>query len=245
MNAVNETMYREIRQVLDDARVDQNIRVIIITGSIYRKGDQEKQAFCAGADLKEHASGKRDKIQKKKYIELAHRTTHQLYEFPKPTIAAVNGPGRGAGFELALNCDFILMADTATLAFSETGLGTFVGGGVTAHLTNIIGLMKAKELVYTGKILDGPEAVNSGIALKSMPVAELIPASRKLAQILAEKAPLSLQLAKQGLQQGRLLDNKTILRFETDSILSCMETEDWLEGIQAFIQKRKPDFKGR
>jgi enoyl-CoA hydratase len=218
---------------------------LVITGSILKKDNREKQAFCAGADLKEHSSGKRSYIQKRQYILLAHDTTHKIYDFPKPIIAAVNGPARGAGAELALNCDFIIMADTATIAFPEVGLGTFVGGGITSHLPSIIGIVKAKELIYTGKILDGDSAVKLGLALLSVPVENLQETAHRLAIRLSEQAPISLRFAKQRLQNSRLQDVKSSLIHETDAILSCMETEDWHEGIKAFLEKRKPLYKGK
>ena len=245
MNAVNETMYREIQEVLRNAESDDNIRVIIFTGSVYRKEAEEKQAFCSGADLKEHASEKRDKEQKKKYILLAHETTRMIYEFPKPTIAAINGPARGAGVEMAPNCDLILMADNATIAFSETGLGTFVGGGVTSHLPLIVGLMKAKELIYTGRIIDGKESVQYGIALKSFQIKDLMAEAVILAEKISEKAPISMKLAKTLLRESRLIDLDKVLESETNAILSCMKTKDWIEGVRSFIEKRKPVFRGK
>lgn len=245
MNAVNEAMYKEIREVLESTISKNDVRVLIITGSVLRKGDVVKQAFCAGADLKEHSAGKRDKSQKRAYIELAHETTRRIYEYPKPVIAAINGAARGAGVEMALNCDFILMAHDATLAFTETSLGTFVGGGVTSHLPAIVGIAKAKELVYTGKVVDGKEAFKMGIALASIPVEQLFTHAVAFAKELSEKAPYSLNLAKKRLQNARLLDIKTVLKHETEAILSCMETEDWHEGIKAFMEKRKPIYKGK
>ena len=244
MNAVNEAMYKEIQRVIKSTKSKNNVRVLIITGSIRRKGKVIKQAFCAGADLKEHSAGTRNKSQKRKYIELAHETTRQIYEYPKPVIAAINGAARGAGVEMALSCDFIFMAHDATLAFTETSLGTFVGGGVTSHLPNIVGVTKAKELIYTGKVIDGKEAFKMGIALKSIPVKQLFSNAVALAKELSEKAPYSMKLAKKRLQNARLLDIKTVLKQETEAILSCMETEDWHEGIKAFMEKRKPIYKG-
>ena len=245
MNAVNETLYREIQQVLNKSEHDESIRVLIITGSVYKKGNLKKPVFCAGADLKEHASGERNKIQKRKYIELAHETTQMIFKFPKPSIAVINGPARGAGVELALNCDFILMAENATLAFTETGMGTFVGGGVTHHLPSIVGLMRAKELIYSGRIIDGDETVRLGIALLSVPTGELMNTAMALAKIIAEKAPISMRLAKFNLNNSKLLTLKKALKNETEAILSCMETEDWLEGVKSFNEKRKPVYQGK
>lgn len=245
MNAVIEQMYLEIQDALDQAVKDSDIHVLILTGSVLKRGDTEKQIFCAGADLKKHASGDRSPAQKRAYILLAHETTRQLYEFPKPIIAAVNGPARGAGSEMAMSCDFIMMAEEATLAFPETGLGTFVGGGVTFHLPRILGLTKAKELIYTGRVIDGKTALALGLALKCCPVEILMDEVRKFAQTMAEKAPLSMRFAKRRLQQSPALDLETVLHLEAEAILACMDTEDWHEGIRAFNEKRKPQYRGR
>ncbi len=245
MNAVIEKMYLELQDVLAAAERDGEIRVLVLTGTVLVKDGKERQAFCAGADLKEHSAGTRDHRQKRLYIELAHETTRMIYECEKPVIAAVNGAARGAGAEMALNCDFVLMADTATIAFPETGLGTFVGGGVTSHLPALVGLMKAKELVYTGKVLNGPEAVSYGLALGSFPVETLMDEALKYAEVIAGKAPVSMAYAKKRLQSSYMHDLKTVLMHETDAILSCMDTEDWHEGIRAFGEKRKPEYRGQ
>jgi enoyl-CoA hydratase len=245
MNAVIEEMYLEIQQVLEEARRGEEVRALILTGSVLKKGKVKKQAFCAGADLKVHAKGKRTHARKRRYILLAHETTRRLHEFEKPVIAAVNGPARGAGTEMALGCDFIFMARDATLAFPETGLGTFVGGGVTYHLPRIVGLARAKELIYSGRVLDGRAAVELGIALRCYPQADLMRETVAFAKHLAAKAPLSMRLAKVRLQQSPALDLETVLHLEAEAILSCMDTEDWQEGIRAFNEKRAPDYRGR
>ena len=176
---------------------------------------------------------------------MAHDATRRIYQFPKPVIAAVNGPARGAGAEMALNCDFMLMADQATIGFPETGLGTFVGGGVTMHLPRMIGLPLAKELVYTGRILEGSEAVRIGLALGSYPVEELLPEAVSLAQRLARQAPISMAMAKDLLQKSADRDLDTALLLEAEAILACMNTEDWQEGILSFSEKRAPAYKGK
>ncbi|HIJ19963.1 MAG TPA: enoyl-CoA hydratase/isomerase family protein, partial [Deltaproteobacteria bacterium] len=179
------------------------------------------------------------------YILLAHETTRMIHDFPKPVIVAVNGPARGAGAEMAINGDFILMADAATIAFPETGLGTFVGGGVTFLLPQLVGMMKAKELIYTGKIVTGPEAVKLGLALESFPVEELMPAALALAGKLAEKAPLSMAFVRDLVHNAPHRDFKTVILVEAEAILACMNTADWHEGIASFGEKRKPVFTGR
>jgi len=245
MNAVIEEMYLEIQEVLETSKADDTIRVLILTGSVLKKGDVEKQAFCAGADLKKHSSGERSHTQKREYILLAHETTRRIYEFPKPIIAALNGPARGAGSEMALNCDFIFMAEDATLAFPEIGLGTFVGGGVTQHLPGLLGLMRAKELVYSGKVIDGKAAVAMGLALRCFPLETVMEETKVFAGMLAEKAPVSMRLAKERLHQSPALDIDTVLHLEAEGILTCMDTEDWHEGIRSFNEKRKPQYKGK
>ena len=245
MNAVNEEMYAEISHLLHTHKEDAEVRAVILTGSVRIKDGTAKQAFCAGADLKKHGAGERTHAQKRKYIELAHETTRLLYRYPKPVIAAVNGPARGAGAEMALSCDFIIMSDEASIAFPETGLGTFVGGGVTLHLPRLVGLMKAKELIYTGRVLDAAAAVDLGIALYSRPMAAFMDNVREFAAGIAGKAPIPIRMAKKHLQDSPGLDLETVLQLEADAILACMDTEDWQEGIDAFTQKRNPVYRGR
>jgi enoyl-CoA hydratase len=246
MNAVIERMYLELQDVLAAAAADDDIRVLVLTGSVRRRPEGDKQAFCAGADLKEHGTGRRTAWDKRQYIFLAHETTRRVYEFPKPVIIAMNGAARGAGSELALNGDFLLMAaETATIGFPETGLGTFVGGGATAHLVRLVGMAKAKELVYTGKILDARAAVECGLAYKAVPLDRLLDEALELAVALAARAPVSMGFAKRILQKGPHWDLETVLLAEAEAILACMTTEDWHEGIRAFAEKRQPVYRGR
>lgn len=245
MNAVIEQMYLELQDALRAAAADGGVRALVLTGSVRRRPGGDKPAFCAGADLKEHAAGTRTPWQRRQYVTLAHDTTRQLYEWPGPVIAAINGPARGAGAEMALNCDVVLIADSATIAFPETGLGTFVGGGVTAHLTRLVGIAKAKHLVYSGEVLDGPAAVAAGLARASYPLDRLLPEALRLAHNYAGKAPISMALAKQLIQAAPGRDLETVLLAETEAILACMTTEDWQEGVDAFAEKRTPTYRGR
>ncbi len=245
MNAVIEEMYLEIQDVLKKCQNDNNVRVLLLTGSQLKKNGKIKEAFCAGADLKKHSEGDRTPWQKREYIFLAHNTTKMIYEYPKPIIAVINGPARGAGTEMALNCDFIIMAENATIGFPETSLGTFVGGGVTKHLVNLVGMQMAKYLIYTGKILNGIEAKELGIAIEVKPIDELMDFAIKFAKELSEKAPISMKFAKKYLQKSPSLDIDTVLTLEAEAILACMNTEDWHEGIKAFMEKRKPVYKGK
>ncbi len=244
MNAVIEEMYIEIQQALKAAKADTGVRAVILTGSVLEKNGVVKQAFCAGADLKKHAEGDRTEAQKRKYIMLGQYATKALYEFPKPTIAAINGPARGAGVEMALNCDFVFMAHDATVALTETSLGTFVGGAVTYNLVRMVGLQAAKEIVYAGSVIDGERAVELGLALRTYPIEALFAEAKAFAELLAARAPVSLQWAKKRLQQMYGFDHDTVLLLEADAVFSCMNTEDWHEGIRSFNEGRAPEFKG-
>ncbi|HPR37417.1 MAG TPA: enoyl-CoA hydratase/isomerase family protein [Spirochaetota bacterium] len=245
MNAVSEEMYSELIELLDKLETEDDLRALVLTGSVRVKDGVEKQAFCAGADLKKHASGERDRKSKREYIYLAHKANLNICTFHKPVIAAVNGAARGAGAEMALDCDFIFMADDASIAFPEIGLGTFVGGGVTKLLPERIGIKKARDLIYTGRVLKGTEAVEYGLADASFPVDELLPRTLEFAELIASRAPVSVSLAKRHLRLSVDRDIETVLEMEAEAILQCMETWDWKEGIDAFNEKRKPLYRGR
>ena len=245
MNAVIEGMYQELLSVIEKSGQDPAVRCLILTGSVRVKDGVEKQAFCAGADLKEHAKGERTQADKRSYILLGQEVCRAFYRFPKPTIAAVNGPARGAGAEMALNCDFVFMADTASLAFTEASLSTFIGGGVTMNLPRLIGLQKAKEMVYSCKVLNGAQAAEIGLALRHYPIKKLLPAAMDFALELAAMAPISLALAKERLQQPAALDYETVLALEADAVFACMASEDWHEGVRSFAEGRPPVFKGK
>lgn len=245
MNAVIEEMYHEIIAVTEAAAKDDDVRALVLTGCVRVKSGQEKQAFCAGADLKKHAQGDRTLAQKRAYIKLGQDACQAFYDFPKPTIAAINGPARGAGVEMALNCDFVFMAEQATVAFTETSLATFVGGGVTMILPLIIGRMRAKELIYTGRVVNGQEAVELGLAFDSAPVDQLMDKVLDFADRLAAKGPVSLAHAKARLQQPGALDYETVLMLEADALADCMATEDWKEGVKSFAEGRSPVYTGK
>jgi enoyl-CoA hydratase len=245
MNAVIEEMYLEIQDALREISSNGDVRCLILTGSILVRDGIEKQAFCAGADVKKHSAGERTPEERRRYIEIAQETARALFELSKPAIAAVNGPARGAGAELAIACDFIIMAEEASLAFPELALGTFVGGGATHILPRLIGLARARELIYTGRVVGAGEAVELGLALRCCPAADLPAVAGALAAELAEKAPLSMAFARKSLHISPRKKIAKALRMEAEAILECMESEDWREGLRAFGEKRRPRFKGR
>lgn len=235
LNAVIEQLYDDVLAALTIAESDRNVRVIVLTGA--------ERAFCVGADLKAHESGARNDLQKRQYLMKANDVCRALREIPKPVIAAVNGYALGAGAEMAVSSDFILMKQSAEIGFPEISIGTFLGGGVTSILPRLVGLAKARELVFTGERLDGAAAAAIGLVNRALPDDSFDEGVREFAHAIAAKAPLPMALAKTHLNTPK--DYETALITELEGIRACMATEDWAEGIAAFAEKRKPIFKGK
>ncbi|MCW8884650.1 MAG: enoyl-CoA hydratase/isomerase family protein [Motiliproteus sp.] len=236
LNAVVEDLYLELLDILSKVEKNTEIRAVILTG--------EGRAFCVGADLKEHAAGSRTVLQKRRYLQLANDVCMRLFRFPKPIIAAVNGYALGAGAEMAICCDYILMAEEAQLGFPEVSIGTCVGGGVSQILPRLVGLQQARRLLFEGNRINGETAVDIGLARAHYSDKDLLDQSRRLAQQLAAKAPISFALVKQLLNQGHSSDLETAQQLELDGIATCMASTDWQEGIDAFAEKRTPRFTG-
>ena len=236
LNAVVEQLYVETIDALRRAEADPDVRAVVLTG--------EGRAFCVGADLKEHGSGRRTPFQRRQYLQLGNDICQTIFELKKPVIAVVNGYALGAGAEMAVACDFILMAESARIGFPEVSIGTNVGGGVTQTLPRLVGLAKARELLFMGDKIDGREAARIGLATKACPDDELRQAAAEFAAKLAGKAPVSMALAKRLLNDGEARDMPTQLGLELDGVFTCTVTEDWQEGVDAFAEKRSPRFKG-
>ncbi|MCP3892451.1 MAG: enoyl-CoA hydratase/isomerase family protein [Desulfobulbaceae bacterium] len=235
LNAVVTEFYAEVVDALNQAENDVDVRTIVLTG--------EGRAFCVGADLKEHKKGERTELEKLEYLNLANDVCQRIYEHPKVVIAAVNGFALGAGFEMSVSADFILMKDTAQIGSPETSIGTFVGGAVTETLPRIVGLSKARELIFTGRRIDGVEAHSIGLATRVFPEEEFATGVKEFAEVIGSKAPFSMRFAKQHLNDMHQ-DYKSRLATEVASLRTCMLTKDWQEGVDAFAEKRKPVFKG-
>jgi enoyl-CoA hydratase len=236
LNAVIEALYQKIIAAIDQAEQDSSIRVIVLTG--------EGRAFCVGADMKEHGEARRSNSEKRKYLKLGNEICRRIFQSPKPVIAAINGYAVGAGAEMAIAADFILMKETAQLWLPEVTIGTFFGGGVSEILPRLVGLAKAREIIFTGCRIDGNEALAIGLATRVFSDKEFSAGVEAFSQMLAKKAPLSMRFAKQQLNGS---DNKmkTVLDAELKALTRCMATDDWQEGVTAFAEKRKPVFKGR
>jgi len=235
LNAVTQQLYDELNAALGVAEADGDVRVVLLTG--------EGRAFCVGADLKEHKAG-RTAYHRRQYLRGEQIVCKRLLLLSKPVVAAVNGFAVGAGAEMAIAADFILMAESAQIGLPEVSIGTFLGGGVTSLLPRLVGLAKARELVFLGERIRGDEAVRIGLANRVLPDEGFLAAAREFAGRIAGKAPLSMQLAKEQLNMAAERTFDAALTAELEAMTFVGTTQDWQEGIDAFAEKRPPVFKG-
>jgi len=236
LNAVSVSMYERLLDELQTADEDRTIRCIVITG--------QGRAFCVGADLKNHEDGPPTGTERTHYVQTAQRVNHAIQMGGTPVIAAVNGHAIGGGLEMALSADFMVVADEAKLRFPEISLGTFIGGGAAYTLTERVGTVKARELVYLGDFFLGDEAAEMGVAYRSVPAEEVMPVSLELAAKLAEKAPVSLAHAKRLIGPAGTMPREEALEREAEDLEEIFGTSDWAEGVEAFHEKRPPHFTG-
>ncbi len=235
LNALSSTVHIEGVAALDDLRRDDEVRVVIITGS-------GEKAFIAGADISEF-EGKTVVTQRATFQE---RTLFNTIDtFPKPVIAMINGFCLGGGNELALACDLRICSENARFSQPEINLGIIPGGGGTQRLTHLIGEGRSMEMILTGDMIDAETAYRFGLVNQVHPAAELRTKTLELAAKIAEKAPIALQLAKEAVKFASRSNLDEGLRREVDLFAICFSTEDKQEGVSAFLEKRKPEFKGR
>jgi len=236
LNAVVEQFYNELISALHQAEADPEVRAVLLTG--------EGRAFCVGADMKEHGAGERTQYQRRQYLQLGNDACEAIFRLKKPVVAAINGYALGAGAEMACSCDFVLMAETAQIGFPEVSIGTCVGGGVTQFLPRLVGLAKARELIFTGNRITGNEAERIGLVMRAVPDEELHSAASEFISQLSTKAPISMSLVKKLLNNACYTELDAQLQCELDGVFMCTTTADWQEGVDAFAEKRSPDFKG-
>jgi len=235
MNALNFPLLKELNHFITEANFDKGIRVIIITGA-------GEKAFCAGADLKERRTMTPEEV--KRYI-FTIRTTFTAVEYlPKPVIAAVNGVALGGGTELALACDMRIASKNATMGLTETSLAIIPGAGGTQRLARAVGKGKAKEMIFLAKRISADEAYEIGLVNKVVEPEKLMDEAISWAERICENGPLALEQAKLAINYGTETDIFTGLAFETQCYNVLIPTKDRLEGLQAFKEKRKPQYKG-
>ena len=235
LNALNTRVHAEGVAVLDELRKDDEIRVLVITGA----GDK---SFIAGADISEFA-GQTPVTQRNTFHEKTF--FNSIDSFPKPVIAMVNGFCLGGGNELALACDLRVCSENAKFSQPEINLGIIPGGGGTQRLTRLIGEGRAMEIMLTGDMIDAQTALKFGLVNYVYPIAELEERTMELAAKISEKAPIALQLAKEAVKFASRSNLDEGLRREVDLFAICFSTEDKEEGVAAFLEKRKPVFKGK
>ncbi|GHH96595.1 enoyl-CoA hydratase-related protein [Neobacillus kokaensis] len=236
MNALNTKMAIEIIAAIEELKYDEKVRVLIITGS-------GTKSLCVGADLKER-NGMSQKDWKKQH-DYFEKVTESLREFPYPVICAINGYALGGGLEIALSCDFRISAEHASFGLPEAKLGLIPGIGGTQLLSRIIPIGLAKELLYTGKRFTAKEGQQWGLINHVFPVDILLEETIKIAESIAQNAPLSLKALKNAVNKGTETDLATGIAFELEAYYKCANSEDRLEGIFAFNEKRAPKWLGK
>jgi enoyl-CoA hydratase len=235
LNALSSDVHREGVALLNEMREDDSVRALVITGS-------GEKAFIAGADISEF-EGETPVTQRDKFFQPTLFNT--IDNFPKPVIAMINGFCLGGGNELALACDLRVCSENARFSQPEINLGIMPGGGGTQRLTRLIGEGRAMEMVLSGEMIDAETAHRFGLVNHVYPSAELESETMKLASKIAEKAPIALQLCKEAVKFASRSNLDEGLRREVDLFAIVFSTEDKAEGVSAFLEKRKPEFKGR
>lgn len=236
MNAFNYEMLVELGQITESIRINPDIRVIIFTGA----GDR---AFSVGADLKERKT--LTDLQVKRNLYKIGEVFSAIENLPQPTIAMMNGFAFGGGMELALACDFRIAADTALMGLTETGLAIIPGAGGTQRLPRLIGEAKALELILTARRMSAAEALSYGVLTKVTTSENLIRETADFAESILMNGPIALQQAKFAIKHGMNVDLQTGLAIERKAYELTIPTEDRIEALNAFSEKRKPVFKGK
>ena len=233
LNALNSQLLGELSAALDAAEADEDVRCVVLTGS--------ERAFAAGADIKEMSSKTYAEMFKQDFFGASAR---RIEQFRKPIIAAVAGYALGGGCELAMLCDFIIAAETAKFGQPEINLGVAPGIGGTQRLTRFVGKSKAMEMILTGRMMDAAEAERSGLVSRVVPADQLIGEAMAAAAKIAGQSPLAVMMNKELVETAYETTLSTGVAVERRLFHSLFAFDDQKEGMAAFIEKRKPDFKG-
>jgi len=237
LNALNSNVLNEladcIRQI---SEMDyESAKALVITGS-------GEKAFVAGADIKEMLEMNPE--QAKAFAQKGQSVFHELNLLKIPVIAAVNGFALGGGLELALGCDFIICSDNAKFGLPEVSLGLIPGFGGTVRLTRAVGIRKARELTMTGEMIKADEAYRLGLVSQVVSLSELMPTVMKKIEMILLKSPLAIGQAKKSINEAYDLEIEKALENEAEIFANLFDSEDTKEGTKAFVEKRKPQFKG-
>jgi enoyl-CoA hydratase len=233
LNALNLQLIDELIAALDELEQDPQVRCVIITGN--------ERAFAAGADIKEMA----DATAVEMLLRDQFAKWDRIRRFKKPLIAAVSGYALGGGNELAMLCDMIVASETAQFGQPEINIGVMPGAGGTQRLTRAVGKAIAMEMVLTGRMLSAREALQHGLVNRVVPVEVYLQEAKRLALQIAEKAPIAVQLARDAVLKAFDVPLQEGLLFERKNFYMLFSTEDQKEGMSAFIEKRRPHFRGK
>jgi enoyl-CoA hydratase len=236
MNALNLETLDEISVGIKKLEDNKEVKVIVITGS-------GEKAFAAGADIAEMKEMSADEADE--FASQGHRCMYEIENCTKPVIAAVNGFALGGGTELALACDFVYASENAKFGLPEVKLGIFPGFGGTQRLPRTVGVSRARELIFSGKTINAEDALKWGLVSKIASQADLMNEVMKVAKDIMNNGPLAVGLAKHSINSGVGTTFDKGLDLERQAFHKCFETEDRKEGMTAFLEKRKANFKGR
>ncbi|MDW7616678.1 enoyl-CoA hydratase-related protein [Peribacillus simplex] len=236
LNCFDHGTLSELQEVIDGVYADDDIRVVIFTGA-------GEKAFSAGADLKERKTLTDAEVRRN--VKSIRDVFNSIAGLPQPTIAAVNGYALGGGFEWLLSCDFAIAAEGVSLGLTETSWAIIPGAGGTQRLPRLIGEMKAKELIFTAKKLTAEEACRLGILLKVVPRNQLMSVCEELAADIMKNGPIAVKQAKYAITQGMNTDLQTGMAIEGKAYELTIPTQDRLEALQAFSERRKTHFTGK
>ena len=231
LNALNDQVLRDLEQVLDQVEQEEEILVAVITGA--------GRSFVAGADIGQMSQ--LSAVEAKKFGVYGNQVFLKLENLTKPTIAAVNGFALGGGCELSMSCDIRIASENAVFAQPEVSLGITAGFGGTQRLARIIGVGKAKELLYTTNKIKAPEALALGLVNAVYPADQLMDEAMKLAEKIARNAPIAVRATKKAINDGLQVDMDKAIEIEEELFGSCFESQDQRNAMTAFVEKRKPD----
>jgi enoyl-CoA hydratase/carnithine racemase len=240
LNAFRQATLRDFLSVLDEVEADPSVRVLVLTGA--------GRAFSAGIDLKEigqSAASSPSLAQLYGDLHTTQEVTRRMVRMPKVILSAINGLAVGIGVEIALASDIRLAAESATFTFAEVKRALFETNGVMYLLPRLIGQGRALHLLLTGETIKAQEALSAGLVTRVLPQEQLQGAALDIARTIAANAPLSVRLVKQVMRRTYDLDLEAVMQLEVDGMLQCYGSEDLLEGIASFVEKRPPRYHGR
>lgn len=236
LNALNSETLRELNAVIDELEADSNIYCVILTGS-------GEKAFVAGADISEMKD--LDSAAGEEFGLLGNKVFRRIETLDKPVIAVISGFALGGGCELAMACDIRIASERARFAQPEVGLGITPGFGGTQRLPRLVGEGKAKELIYTCAMVNAEEALRIGLVNKVVPLESLMEEAKKMAKAIIANAPIAVKLCKDAINRGMQVDMDKAIEIEAQDFGKCFDSEDQVEGMTAFIEKRAKSFHNK